>query len=62
VVRFELVEKTSGHPVWHDTYNGRTTGKTALGDKEFVAKMFTESADDLVKQLVSDKSFREFFE
>ena len=62
VVRFELVEKGSGRPVWHDTYNGRTTGKTAWGDNKFVEQMFTESADDLVKQLVSDKSFREFFE
>jgi len=62
VVRFELVEKATDHPVWHDTFNGRTTGKTAWGNKEFVGQMFSESADDLVKQLISDKSFREFFE
>jgi hypothetical protein len=62
VVRFELIEKASDRPVWHDTFNGRTTGKTAWGSKEFVGQMFSESADDLVKQLLLDKSFREFFE
>jgi hypothetical protein len=62
VVRFELVDKASEVPVWHDTFIGRTTGKTAMGDKEFLAKMFSESADDVAKQLVTDKTFRGFFE
>ena len=62
VVRFELIEKTSNRPVWHDTFNGRTTGKTAWGTKEFVGQMFSEAADDLAKQIISDESFREFFE
>jgi len=62
VVRFELVEKDSQVPVWHDTFIGRSTGKTAMGDKEFLARMFSESADDLTKQLVTDKTFRSYFE
>jgi ABC-type uncharacterized transport system auxiliary subunit len=62
VVRFELVDKASQTPVWHDTFIGHTVGKTATGDKEFVAKMFSESADDLTKQLVTDKTFRSYFE
>ncbi len=62
VVRFELVEKGSDLPVWHDTFIGHTMGKTALGDKEFLAKMFSESADDLTKQLIEDKTFRGFLE
>ena len=62
VARFELVEKSSGDPKWHDTLIGRHTGKTAWGTKEFLADMFSKTADDLVKQLVEDKTFRSFFE
>lgn len=62
VVRFELVAKDSQAPVWHDTFIGRATGKTAMGDKDFLARMFSESADDLTKQLVTDKTFRSYFE
>jgi ABC-type uncharacterized transport system auxiliary subunit len=61
-VRFELVDKATDQPVWHDTLIGHTTGQTAWGDKEFLGKMFSESADDLVTQLISDKTFRNFFE
>ncbi|HXS69636.1 MAG TPA: hypothetical protein VN761_12385 [Candidatus Polarisedimenticolia bacterium] len=62
VVRFELVEKGSGEPVWHDTFIGHAIGKTAWGDKEFLSRMFSESADDLTKQLIEDKTFRGFLE
>lgn len=61
-IRFELIEKSSGEPVWHDTFVGRTTGETAWGTKEFLAEMFTGAADDLVKQMIADKSFRKFFD
>lgn len=62
VIRFELVEKSSGMPVWHDTFIGHAVGKTAMGDKDFLARMFSESADDLTRQLIADMTFRGFIE
>jgi hypothetical protein len=61
-VRFELVDKSSGKTVWHDTFIGLATNKTAWGDRNFVAKIFSDSANDLVQQLLADKEFRGFFE
>jgi ABC-type uncharacterized transport system auxiliary subunit len=61
-VRFELVDKSSGKSVWHDTLIGRSSGETALGTKEFLSEMFSKAADDLVHQLIANPDFRAFFE
>jgi hypothetical protein len=61
-MRFELLEKSSGEPVWHDTFVGQTTGETAWGGKEFLSDMFRGAANDLAKQLIADKGFRKFLE
>ena len=59
-VRFELVEKASGNPVWRDTYIGRGDIETAWGTAETVAKLFNLGTEDIIRQLVSDPSFRKF--
>jgi len=62
-VRFELVEKATGQPVWHDTFSGQTTKKFVSGfDTDFLGSLFSDSADQLAQRLISDKSFRSFFE
>lgn len=61
-VRFELFETSTGNSVWRDTMTGRSQHKTAWGDAAFVARTFSTTADDVVRQLIADKSFRKFFE
>jgi len=64
-VRFELVDKAKGLPVWHDTFNGQATGTLSAwtgGDASDVGRAFSEGAQDVVKQLISDLEFRNYFE
>jgi len=61
-VRFELVDKGTGQSTWRETYFGRDTLETAWGDAEFVAQMFSKSAEDVLRQLVGDRAFRGHFE
>jgi hypothetical protein len=64
-VRFELEEKATGQPVWHDTYTGQVTEPLSSWtgeDGEFIAKVFPKVSQEVVKQLISDRSFRIFFE
>ncbi len=64
-IRFELDDGTTGQPVWHDTYTGQSTQKLSSWDganQELLVKMFSQVAEDAIKQLVADKTFRSFFE
>lgn len=64
-VRFELVERSTGQPVWHDTFTGKFTEPLSQwtgADGKFIAKVFSEVSQEVVKRLISDKSFRNFFE
>ena len=61
-VRFELIDKTSGTSVWRDTFIGRGNVESAWGSSEMVARLFTLGAEDVVRQLISDPTFRRFFE
>lgn len=61
-VRFDLMEKSTGNSVWRDSYIGRATIETAWGTSETIVQLFNESANDAVRQLVSDESFRKIFE
>lgn len=61
-VRFELVEKNSGQPVWHDTFTGQTTKDFVFANKDFYASLFSDAATELAKRLIADKTFRSFFE
>jgi hypothetical protein len=63
-VRFELIEKATGQAVWHDTYTGQTTDRLSFGmaDAEFIGKVFSEVSQEVIKQLISDKAFRNYFE
>ena len=59
-VRFELLNKATGQSAWRETYFGRDTLETAWGDAEFIATMFSRSAEDVVRQLVNDAAFEPF--
>ncbi len=64
-VRFELDNKETGQPVWHDTYTGKSTQQLSAWDganQELLVKMFSQVSEDAVKQLINDKAFRSFFE
>jgi ABC-type uncharacterized transport system auxiliary subunit len=62
IVRFELVELATSKPVWRETYVGRHTAKTAWGDSTFMVEMFNQAAENAVKQLLEDNSFRSYFQ
>jgi hypothetical protein len=63
-VRFELVDKSTGLPVWHDTYNGQDTepGSGGIGAGGFIGSVFSKVSEDVIRQLVSDRTFRSYFE
>ncbi len=63
-VRFELVDKSTGLPVWHDTYDGQDTEQGPSGFEEgtFIATVFSKVSEDVIRQLVSDRAFRNYFE
>jgi hypothetical protein len=61
-VRFELVEKTTGHSVWRDTYIGRGDIETAWGTSQTVVSLFKLGTEDVIRQLLSDSTFRKFSE
>jgi hypothetical protein len=64
-MRFELVNKSTGQAVWHDTYTGQTTEQLSAWtgeDGKFISNAFSVVAQEVVKQLIADKSFRSFFE
>jgi hypothetical protein len=60
-VRFDLVDKATGLTVWHDTYTGQTTMTNYSGGK-FLATAFAGASDDVIRQLVTDRTFRNYFE
>jgi hypothetical protein len=60
-VRFDLVNKATGLTAWHDTYTGQTT-MTNYNGGEFLAIAFAAASDDVIRQLVSDRTFRSYFE
>lgn len=61
-VRFELFDKASGTSVWRDTYIGRGELETAIGTSETIVSLFKLGADDIVRQLISDPTFRKLCE
>ena len=64
-VRFELDNKYTGQPVWHDTFSGQVTDKLSAwdgADGARIARFFSLAATDAVKQLVEDRAFRSYFQ
>lgn len=59
-VRFELLDG-SGTVVWRDTMIGRSTLQTPWGNGEFIVKTFNAAAEDAIRQLLADDSFRGYF-
>jgi hypothetical protein len=63
--RFELVDKATGQPVWHDTYTGQITEQGSAWNGaggDTIAKAFSLASQEVVKQLIADKTFRNYFE
>ncbi|HTY86813.1 MAG TPA: hypothetical protein VMB80_05050 [Candidatus Acidoferrum sp.] len=60
-VRFDLVNQADRLTVWHDTYTGQTTMTNHSGG-EFLAIAFAAASDDVMRQLVTDRTFRSYFE
>jgi Uncharacterized lipoprotein len=61
-IRFELTSRATRLPVWHETYNGQDSAEAAWGTGQFVADAFSRAAEDVIRQLVSDQTFRNYFE
>lgn len=61
-IRFQLLDAKSRSPLWHDTFIGRSSADTAWGDAKFIAQLFSQSASDVLKQLLDDPAFRKVFE
>jgi hypothetical protein len=61
-VHFELVDKNSGQSVWNNTVIGHTTETFSIGGNNTYGQAFSDSATDLAKNLIADKTFRSFFE
>ena len=59
-VRFELLDD-NGTVVWRDTMIGRSTLQTPWGNGEFIVKTFNAAAEDAIRQLLADDSFRGYF-
>jgi hypothetical protein len=60
-VRFDLVDPATGLTVWHDTYTGQDTATNHSGG-EFFVTAFTNVSEDVIRQLVVDRTFRNYFE
>ncbi|MFN7140387.1 MAG: hypothetical protein ACK4UN_13705, partial [Limisphaerales bacterium] len=60
-VQFELINKVTGNSVWKKSYIGRGTVSTPWSAKGTMGSMFTQSASDVVDQLLADASFRQYF-
>jgi len=60
-VRFELVNQTNQLPVWHDTYTGQNRVQAAFGTGQLVADSFSRASEDVIQQLINDRTFRSYF-
>ena len=60
-VRFELLEAATGKSVWRDTFIGRSEDKLGMSVVAFVERNFKAAAEDVLRQLIVDKSFRQNF-
>ena len=61
-VRFELTSPATKLPVWHETYNGQDSSQSSWGTGQFVADSFSRAAEDVIRQLIQDRTFRSYFE
>ncbi|MBA4149064.1 MAG: hypothetical protein H0X66_13190 [Verrucomicrobia bacterium] len=61
-VHFELVNRFSGNSVWKKTYTGGHALSTPWSADATMVKLFNESANDVLQQLLADNSFRRYFE
>lgn len=61
-VKFSVIDEKSNKAVWKEHYIGKVQRKTAWGAGEFMREIFSAAAEDAIRQLVEDKTFRAVFE
>jgi uncharacterized lipoprotein YajG len=61
-VKFSLIDQTSNKVLWKEMYTGKVQRKTAWGTASFVGEIVSAAAEDAIRQLVEDKTFRALFE
>jgi hypothetical protein len=61
--RFDLVDPATGLTVWHDTYTGQDTATNlSIISKRFIVPACSNMLENAIGQLVSDRTFRSYFE
>jgi uncharacterized lipoprotein YajG len=61
-VKFSVVDEQSNKLLWKDNYIGKVQRKTAWGTSSFIAEIVAAAAEDAVRQLIEDRTFRALFE
>jgi hypothetical protein len=61
-VKFSVIEESSNKVLWKENYTGKVQRKTAWGTASFAAEIFSAAAEDAIRQLIEDKTFRALFE
>jgi hypothetical protein len=62
-VHFELKDKTTGQSMWQQTYNAEDVSTSQMGKlSHFISKGCSRATEDIVRQLIVDPEFRDFFE
>jgi hypothetical protein len=60
-VRLDLVDQATGLTVWHDSYTGQDTTTNYSGGEHLMGA-FASASDDVIRQLVTDRTFRNYFQ
>lgn len=61
-MKFSVVDDQSNKLLWKENYIGKVQRKTAWGTSSFVAEIVSAAAEDAVRQLIEDRTFRALFE
>lgn len=60
-IKFDLINSKTGKLIWKDAIFGKGKVKTSIGmgESERVKKSFTSVTDDVINELISDRSFQD---
>lgn len=60
-IKFDLINSKTGKLIWKDAIFGKGKVKTSMvmGESEMVKKSFTSVTDDVINELISDRSFQD---
>jgi uncharacterized lipoprotein YajG len=60
-VKFAVIEEQSNKVAWKEGFAGKVQRKTAWGTATFVGEIVSAAAEDAIRQLVEDPTFRAVF-